>query len=155
MKNCLIGKDPDVGKYWRWEEKGMTEYKMVGWHYQLDGHEFQQAPGVGDGQGTLACCCPWGHKEWNTTEWLNWWFSNIIPRQLSKGNRNTTLERYMCSRVHCRTVRDCQGMEAPSGPTNRGADRENVMHTYTQRERDLPIKEKYYYLWKYGWTLRV
>ena len=56
-KNWLIGKDLDAGKDWRQEEKGMTEDKMVGWHHRLDGHEFQQAPGVGDGQGSLAC--PW------------------------------------------------------------------------------------------------
>ena len=46
----------------------MTEDEMVGWCHQLDGHEFEQAPGVGDGQGSLACCCPWGHKESDTTE---------------------------------------------------------------------------------------
>ena len=50
------------------EEKGMTEDAMVGWHYGLDGHEFEQAPGVGDGKGSLACCSPWGHKESNKTE---------------------------------------------------------------------------------------
>ena len=71
-KNWLIGKDPDAGKDWRWEEKGMTEDKMVGWHHRLDGHKFEEAPGVGDGQGGLACCSPWGLKESDTTEWLNW-----------------------------------------------------------------------------------
>ena len=57
-KNWLIGKDPDAGKDWRQEEKGMTEDEMVGWHHPLDGHEFEQAPGVGDGQGSLSCCSP-------------------------------------------------------------------------------------------------
>ena len=52
-KNWLTGKNPDAGKYWRQEEKGMTEDEMVGWHHQLDGHEFEQALGVGDGQGSL------------------------------------------------------------------------------------------------------
>ena len=52
-------------------EKGMTEDEMVGWHHQLDGHEFEQALGVGDGQESLACCSPWGHKESDTTEQLN------------------------------------------------------------------------------------
>ena len=61
MKNWLIGKDPDAGKDWRQEEKGTTEDEIVGWHHQLDGHEFKQAPGVGDGQGSLVCCQ--GHKE--------------------------------------------------------------------------------------------
>ena len=72
VKNWLIGKDPDAGKDWRQEEKGTTEDEMVGWHHWLDGHEFQQAPGVGDGQGSLECCSPWGHKESDMTEWLNW-----------------------------------------------------------------------------------
>ena len=49
----------------------MTEYKMVGWHHQLNGHEFEQAPEDGEGQGILACCSPWGHKELNATEQLN------------------------------------------------------------------------------------
>ena len=56
----LFWKDPDGGKDWRQEEKGTTEYEMVGWHHWLDGHEFEQTPGIGDGQGGLACCCPWG-----------------------------------------------------------------------------------------------
>ena len=64
-------KDPDADKDWRREEKRTTEDEMVGWHHQLDGHEFEQAPGVGDGQGSLACCSPWDHKESDTTEWLN------------------------------------------------------------------------------------
>ena len=71
VKNCLIGKDPDAKKDWR-QEKGMTEDEMVGWHHWLDGHEFEQALGAGDGQGSLACCSPWVYKESNTTEWLNW-----------------------------------------------------------------------------------
>ena len=64
--------DPDSGQDWRQEEKGMTEDEMVGWHHWLNGHEFEQVLGVGDGQGTLVCCSPWGHKELDTTEWLNW-----------------------------------------------------------------------------------
>ena len=74
VNNWLIGKDPDAGKDWRLEEKGMTDDEMIGWHYWLKGHEFEQAMGVSDGtcQGSLACCCPWGHKELDVTEWLNW-----------------------------------------------------------------------------------
>ena len=71
VKNCLIGKDPDAGKDWRWEKKGTTEDEMIGWHHWLDGQEFEQAPGVGDGQGGLAWYSPWGHKDWYTTEWPN------------------------------------------------------------------------------------
>ena len=72
IQNWLIGKDPDAGKDWRQEEKGMTEDEMVGWHHRLNGQEFEQAPGVGDGQGSLMCCGPWGRKEPDTTERLNW-----------------------------------------------------------------------------------
>ena len=71
-KNWLTGKDPAAGKDWGQEEKGTTEEEMVGWHQWLNGHEFEQAPRVGDGQGSLVCCSPWGHKESDTTEWLNW-----------------------------------------------------------------------------------
>ena len=59
-KNWLLGKDPDAGKYWRQEEKGMTEDEMTGWHHRLNGHEFEQAPAVGEGRGSLVCCSPWG-----------------------------------------------------------------------------------------------
>ena len=71
-KSWLIGKDPDAGKYWRWEEKGMTEDELVKWHHQLNGHGFGWTLGVGDGQGGLACCGSWGRKESDMTEQLNW-----------------------------------------------------------------------------------
>ena len=71
-KSWLIQKDPDAGKDWGHKEKGMTEDEMAGWHHQLDGHGFGWTLGVGDGQGGLACCGSWGHKESDTTEWLNW-----------------------------------------------------------------------------------
>ena len=71
VKNWLIGKDPDAGKDWRQEEKGTTKDETVGWHHWLDEHEFEQAPGVGEGQGSLVCCSPWGCKESDMTE-LNW-----------------------------------------------------------------------------------
>ena len=67
----LIGKDPDAGKDWRQEEKGMTEGKMAGWYHWLNGHEFEQAPGDGEGQRSLASCSPWGHKvehDWVTEQ---------------------------------------------------------------------------------------
>ena len=70
-KSWLIGKDCDAGRDWGQEEKGTTEDEMVGWHHWLNGHEFEQAPGVGDGQGGLVCCSPWGPIESDTTEWLN------------------------------------------------------------------------------------
>ena len=71
VKNWLIWKDPHAGKDWG-QEKGMTEDEMAGWHHWLDGHESEWTLGVGDGQGGLACCSPWGHKELDTTEQLNW-----------------------------------------------------------------------------------
>ena len=70
-KRWLIRKEPDAGKHWRQEEKGATENEMVGWHHQLNGHEFKQALGDGEGQGSLPCCSPWGHKESDMTERLN------------------------------------------------------------------------------------
>ena len=72
VKSWLIGKDPDARKDWRWEEKGTTEDEMVGWHHWLNGHVFEHAPGVGDGQGGLACCSLWGRKESCLTEQLKW-----------------------------------------------------------------------------------
>ena len=83
-ENWLIWKDLDSGKDWRQEEKGMTEDEMVGWHHWLDGHEFGRTPGVGDGQGDLACCDWWGHKELDTTEWLNWTEPYIVKGRLFK-----------------------------------------------------------------------
>ena len=71
-KSWLIWKDLDAGKDWRQEEKGTTEDEMVGWHHRLSAHEFEWSPRDGDGQGGLACCNSWGHKELDTTEWLNW-----------------------------------------------------------------------------------
>ena len=71
-KSWLIGKNPDVGKDWGQEEKGMTEDDRVGWHHRLDGHGFGWTLGVGDGQGGLACCRSWIRKEWDTTERLIW-----------------------------------------------------------------------------------
>ena len=62
VKSWLIRKDPDAGKDWR-QEKGRTEDEMVWWHHRLNGHEFEQASGDGEGQGSLECCSPWGRKE--------------------------------------------------------------------------------------------
>ena len=89
MKSQLTGKDPDAEKNWMQEEKGRTEDETVGWHHWLNGHEFEQTPGDGEGQGNLACCSLWGHKESHTTQWLNnnnktwilpcitFWFSSL------------------------------------------------------------------------------
>ena len=86
-KSRLIGKDPDAEKDWRQEEKGMTENEMVGPHHQINGHEFEQTLGVGDGQGSGASCSPWGHTvghDNQTTKYktsmLCWWFHmRVLP----------------------------------------------------------------------------
>ena len=77
VKIWLLGKDPDAGKDRRQDETGTKEDEMVGWHHRLNGYEFELTPGVGDGQGGLLCCSPWGCKELDTTEWLNW--TELIP----------------------------------------------------------------------------
>ena len=78
-KGQLIRKDPNAGKDWS-QEKGTTEDEMDGWHYWLNGHEFEQAPGDGEGQGSLACCSPWSRKESDMTEQLNW--TKLVPTGL-------------------------------------------------------------------------
>ena len=77
-KSWLTGKDSDAGRDWGQEEKGMTEDEMAGCHYRLNGSEFEWTPGVGDGQGGLACCDSWGRKKSDTTERLNW--TELIDR---------------------------------------------------------------------------
>ena len=75
----LIGKDSDAGRDWGQEEKGTTEDELAGWHHRLNGHESEWTPGVGDGQGGLACCDSWGRKESDTTERLNWAELPLLP----------------------------------------------------------------------------
>ena len=87
VKNWLLRKDPDAGRDWGQEEKGTTEDELVGWHHQLDGHQFEQASGDDEGQGSLARCCPWVAKSWTwpnnwTTKrniWVYFWTLNSIP----------------------------------------------------------------------------
>ena len=71
VKSQLIGKDPDAGKDWGQEEKGLAEDEMFGWHHWLKGHEFEKTLWDGEGEGILVCCCSWGHKELDVTDWLN------------------------------------------------------------------------------------
>ena len=87
-KSWLIGKDLVAGKDWKQEEKGMTENEMVGWHHRLDGHESEQAPGVGDRQGSLACCSPWVTK--SRTRLSDW--TELKP--ISKPWYNQTTKYY-------------------------------------------------------------
>ena len=100
-KNWLTGKDLDAGKDWR-QEKGMTEDEMVEWHHRLDGHEFGQALGVGDRQGSLACCSPWGLKESDTTDRLNWtdgtcWVMSLKPLQAKEAQSECCSVLTLCS----------------------------------------------------------
>ena len=92
-KNWLIGRDTDAGNYWRQEEKGTTEDEMVGWHCRLDGHEFEQAPEVGDGQGSLACCSPWVAKSW--TRLSNWTELNPASNTALLGHRVQDLTNHL------------------------------------------------------------
>ena len=86
-KSWFIGKDPDAEKDGRREEKGTAEDELVGWYHQLNACKFEQALGVGDGHGSLVCCSPWGHKELDMTERLNWtdteMYKSIRKRQTS------------------------------------------------------------------------
>ena len=91
VKNWLIGKDPNTRKNWKRGEKGMTADEMVRWHHRLNGHEFEQALGVDDGQGGLARCSPWGHKESDTTEWLNWTEDSYVWLITGKNNEWTII----------------------------------------------------------------
>ena len=84
VKNWLLGKDLDAGKDWGQEEKEMSEDEMVGWHHRLHGHEFEQAPCIGDGQGSLVSYSPWGRKESDMTELLNWTELNWTAKALKR-----------------------------------------------------------------------
>ena len=83
VKSWLIVKDFDAGRDWGQEKKGTAEDEMAGWHHWLDGCESEWTPGVGDGQGGLVCCNSWGHKELDTTEWLNWTDSNPLNHYIN------------------------------------------------------------------------
>ena len=83
MKSRLIGKGSNPGKDWGQEEKGVTKNEMVGWHHRLNGCEFEQTLGYGEGQGGLVCWSLWGHKELGTTEQLN----NNRKKQLMTSER--------------------------------------------------------------------
>ena len=106
-KSWLIREDPEAGKDWRQEEKGTTENEMARWHHRLDGHEFEQAWGAGDGQGGLACFSPWGHKKSGTSEWLN------NKHYLFKNLKYI----HMCTQAYTHIIKG-QMMSAGEGRTN-------------------------------------
>ena len=120
-KSWLIGKDPDAGMDWGQEEKGTTEDEMAGWHHQLDGHELESTPGVGDGQGGLACWDSWGHKESDTTELLNWHTDRYLAEILKgiflnlsrikiiiSNSHDTKLLFYSLGRIYHKIVLTCR-----------------------------------------------
>ena len=115
VKSWLIGKDPDAGKDWGQEEKGTTEDEMAGWHHRLDGHEFEWTPRVGFRQGGLACCSSWGHKESDTTEWLNWTELNHSMPGLSVHHQ---LLEFTQTHVHqvCDAIQPSHPLSSPSPP---------------------------------------
>ena len=100
-KNWLIWKDSDTRKDWRHEEKGTTEDEIAGWHHRLNGHEFEWTPGAGDGQGGLACWGPWGRKESDRTERLNWTeLINYLLFESHDDNFRNLLCACVCDIVH-------------------------------------------------------
>ena len=114
-KNWLLRKDPDAEKDWRQKEKGMTEDKMVGWHHERDGYEFEHALGVGDGQGSLACCSLWGRRvrhEWATE--LNWverspWLLKTLPGFFLSFFKDTPSFNFQCfnGRIAYNSLHSC------------------------------------------------
>ena len=134
MKTWLIRKDPDAGKDWRQEEKGTTEDEILGWHHWLYGHEFEQAPGVGDGQVILACRSPWFHKESDTSEWLNrtelrTWKQSTFPstdERIKKLWYIYTMEYYWAIKGN-----GCESVEL------RWMSQEPVIQTKSEREKQI------------------
>ena len=101
-KSWLIGKDSDAGRDWGQEEKRMTENEMAGWHHWLNGRESEWTPGVGDGQGGLACCNSWDRKESDMTERLNWTeLSSLLPIMLRITNLILSRENYKVNQKVC------------------------------------------------------
>ena len=126
VKNSLIWKDPDAGKDWR--QKRKTEDEMVGWHHPLNGHEFEQAPGDGEGQGGLGCCSPWGHKESDMTEQLNSnnrWGKKGVPAAAS-GQKPT---------CHCRRCKR-QGSIPGSGRAPGGGHGNSLQYSCLEKPMD-------------------
>ena len=122
-KSWLIWKDPDAGKDWGQEKKGTTEDERVGWHHQLNGHEFGWTLRFGDGQGGLVCCGSWGHKESDMTEQLKWteslhfrcraqdlnsvskmYGNSFIPEILQTGT-NSERHRLICPKFDCSLIK--------------------------------------------------
>ena len=137
VKSWLIGRDPDAGRDWRQEEKGTTEDKMAGWHHGLDGRGVEWTPGVGDGQGGLACCDSLGHKESDTTERLNWTELNIPLPEL--------ITFYLSTHIFC-------GIVPILAIMNKTAIDISVQVLYGHK---LPIHSEYQELWLLDCIVRI
>ena len=98
MRRVDLLEKTDAGRDWGQEEKGMTEDEMAGWHHWLDGHESERTPGVGDGQGSLACCSSWGRKESDMTDRLIWSDLNalLLLRNKNSGIRVAVMHTRLC-----------------------------------------------------------
>ena len=116
-KSQLIGKDLDAGKDWGQEENGVTEDEMVGWHHWLNGHEFEQTPGDGEGQGILECCSLWGHKESDTTEQLN--------------NNNFILQSQIKSAAAAKSLQSCPTLFDPTDGSPPGSPIPGILQART------------------------
>ena len=146
-KSWLIGKDSDAGRDWGQEEKGMTEDEMAGWQHQLHGREFGWTPGVGDGQGGLACCDSWGPKESDTTERLNW-------TALNSSNGSNTCSSSTSSHTQCLSYGGCMYIVMTlitlwsrhnyphfSGRNNKERMSNCSSHIASPAERGLPLRQ--------------
>ena len=121
-KNWLVGKDPDDGKDWRQEEKGMTEDEIVGCPHQLEGHEFEQATQVGDGQWSLACCSPWDDKESFMTECLNWisffnYFAQVFYFLINLIRGYFTISWWLLPYINMNQSQVCMRLPHPEPPS--------------------------------------
>ena len=143
-KSPLIGKDSDAGKDWRQEEKRVTEDERVEWHHWLKGHEFEQALGNSEGQGSLACCSAWGHKELDMTEQLNDNNQKDDNSPVGEGRRHAKhFENYkkslQKSRVRSGREWQAQSLEWWWNPSSMGLEKAELRETY------------FCFLWQRGW----
>ena len=128
VKSWLIWKDPDVGKDWRQEEKGTTEDEMVRWYHWLNEHEFGSTPGVGDGQGGLACCSSWGCKESDMTEQLNWTDKSLTD-SVGQVLRSGLVGQLWLRTSHEIVVKMSDGLQLSKGSSGAEGFTSNIMHT--------------------------
>ena len=150
VKSWLIGKDPAPGKGWGQKEKGMGEDEMVGWHHQLNGHEFEQTPRDCEVQGSLACCNPWGRKESDTTERLNWkLYYRMGLEPLNTASKKLVFHKYLNKVVGACSLDEIHGSWTYSGKSCWAAKealrwRESVCHLKDTRPRKFSSGKKWH-----------